>query len=356
MRCQGCRVALRAARLPPVACAQLNPNDATGPDRHPRLLEILVPRIADMSILIIKTNSAGDVARTTALLRRLEDHVTWVSAQPNIALLERPGTNVRCLAWEDRGRARDRAYDLVINLEDQNEVACFVAELRYKQLFGAYLNSEQTVSYTDDARLWFDLSLISVHGRVEADRLKLQNRRTYQDLIFEGLGFQFAGEKYLLPQTAVTDLVGDVALAPTAGRVWPMKGWAYYDQLKLELEARGLRVNRLPNRSSLLEHMSDVRNHRCLVSGDSLPMHLALGTGTPCVTLFNCTSPWEIHDYGLQTKIVSPLLEKFFYQRGFDPDATKAVSVEEVFDAVLARTGGAVHHTHRQVRNEPGCE
>ena len=31
-------------------------------------------------------------------------------------------------------------------------------------------------------------------GQVEADKLKFRNRRTYQDLIFSGLGFEFAGE------------------------------------------------------------------------------------------------------------------------------------------------------------------
>ena len=65
--------------------------------------------------------------------------------------------------------------------------------------------------------------------------------------------------------------------------------------LKRQLEENGLVVNVLPLRSLLLEHLSDVRNHRCLVGGDSLPMHFALGTGTRCVTLFTCTSPWEIH-------------------------------------------------------------
>jgi lipopolysaccharide heptosyltransferase II len=94
-------------------------------------------------------------------------------------------------------------------------------------------------------------------------------------------------------------------------------------------------VNVLPKRPSLLEHLSDVRNHQCLVGGDSLPMHLALGTGTRCVTLFTCTSPWEIYDYGLLKKIVSPLLEEFFYKRGYDERATTAISVEEVEAAVL---------------------
>jgi hypothetical protein len=114
-----------------------------------------------------------------------------------------------------------------------------------------------------------------------------------------------------------------------------MKQWNHSDELKRQLEGRGLTVNILPRRASVLEHLSDVRNHRCLVSGDSLPMHLALGTGKRCVTLFTCTSPWEIYDYGLQRKVISPLLEQWFYKRGWDERATTAISVEEVVGAVM---------------------
>ena len=64
-------------------------------------------------------------------------------------------------------------------------------------------------------------------------------------------------------------------------------------------------------------------------------MHFALGTGTRCVTLFTCTSPWEIYDYGMQRKIVSPLLEEFFYKRGYDERATTAITVDEVEVAVM---------------------
>ena len=115
-----------------------------------------------------------------------------------------------------------------------------------------------------------------------------------------------------------------------------MKKWAFYDALKKQLESCGLKVNVLPKRASLLEHLADVRNHRCLVGGDSLPMHFALGTGTHCVSLFTCTSPWEIHSYGIQQKIISPLLEEFFYKRGYDERATTAIGVEEVLCAVVS--------------------
>jgi lipopolysaccharide heptosyltransferase II len=91
----------------------------------------------------------------------------------------------------------------------------------------------------------------------------------------------------------------------------------------------------------LLEHLADVQGHRCLVSGDSLPMHLALGSGVRCVSIFTCTSPWEIYGYGLQEKLISPFLEKFFYARGYDARATTAITVDEVFSAVMNQLSAA---------------
>ena len=71
-------------------------------------------------------------------------------------------------------------------------------------------------------------------------------------------------------------------------------------------------------------------------------MHFALGTGTPCVTLFTYTSPWGIYDYGIQKKIVSPLLEEFFYKRGYDERAATAIPVDEVLSAVMAQLDLAI--------------
>ncbi len=51
--------------------------------------------------------------------------------------------------------------------------------------------------------------------------------------------------------------------------------------------------------------------------------------------------PWEIHDYGLQRKIVSPLIKEFFYKRGFAERATSAITLEEVATAVLEQLDAA---------------
>ncbi len=289
------------------------------------------------NILIVKLNATGDVVRTTPLLGRLKGRITWITACGNLPLLQGERADLRCLAWDERDQAAGTPYDLAISLEDEVETAEFVERMHPARVFGARLAADGSVTYSEDAREWFDMSLISRFGRQRADELKLLNRRSYQEMIFAGLGYDFRGESYVLPAAARTDLHGDVAIAPVAGPVWPMKNWAHYEALQRRLESAGLRVNVLQRRATLLEHLGDIANHRCLVGGDSLPMHLALGLGVPCVTIFNCTSPWEIHDYGLQTKLVSPLLGEFFYKRGMDTLATTAISLDTVFDAVMHR-------------------
>ncbi|PZR80121.1 MAG: hypothetical protein DLM52_00070 [Chthoniobacterales bacterium] len=259
--------------------------------------------------------------------------LSWLTTRQNAVLLQGLDCNVRIVAWEDRELLYRDQYDLVINLEDTIDVAMALRNLSSGQWFGAYARNDR-LCYTDDSHGWFDMSLISSYGREEADRLKLRNRRSYQELVFEGLGFSFRGEEYLLPAPVDTGFVGDVAVAAEAGPVWPMKKWAHYGQLKQRLEEQGLIVNVLPRRGSLLEHLGDIYGHKCLVGGDTLPMHLALGAGKHSVTLFNCTSPWEIYDYGLQIKLVSPLLEQFFYSRAYDVRATTAITLEEVVETV----------------------
>ncbi len=288
-----------------------------------------------MENLVIKLGATGDVVRTSTLLNRLEGNTTWITAEKNLPLIDGVKDELRCFTWEQREAARDRQYDLVINLEDTDDTGEFATSLNAARIYGAYLGESNTLEYTDDSSKWFDLSLISRYGREQADHLKHLNRRTYQDLMFEGLGITFKGDPYLLPRGTDTGLEGDVAISPGAGPVWPMKAWAHFDALQTQLEKAGLTVNVLPMRSTLLEHLGDVQGHRCVVSGDSLPMHLALGSGVKGGSIFNCTSPWEIHEYGLMTKLVSPYLEEHFYKRTFDPKATTAISLDDVFEATL---------------------
>ena len=292
-----------------------------------------------MKILIIKLGAAGDVVRTTSLLNILNGEVYWLTSDINSIVLDGITAIARLVAWKEREKLGFETFDLIINLEDSLEVGTLLKTLRYKELFGAHLDTEGNLTYTKNSKEWFDLSLISRFGRKKADELKYHNRKSYQDMIFRGLGYEFNGEPYFLPKAARSHLTGDVAIANNCGSVWPMKNWAYYDDLKKQLEETGLSVNYLPQRNSVLEHIGDIQNHKYLISGDTLPMHIALGSGIKCLTIFTCTSPWEICDYGLQVKLVSSCLGEFFYKRTFEAKATTCISLAEVYEESLRHFG-----------------
>lgn len=283
-----------------------------------------------MKTLIIKYGASGDVVRTTTLLNVLKGDIDWITAPVNVQLLNGLSQISQVFTDGNFETIKNNKYDLVINLEDSFEAAELVSNIKFKNLFGAYLNKSGKIEYTENSKAWFDLSLISKYGIEKANIFKYENQSSFQELVFDGLGFKFNGEPYLLPKSPETNLFGDIAISPKAGKVWPMKNWKYYDELASILKEEGFVVNYLPQRETMLEHLSDVRNHKFLISGDSLPMHFALGSSVKCISLFICTSPTEIFDYGIQKKIISPQLDKYFYRRDYDENAVKSISLENV--------------------------
>src|ERR1044072_9512437 len=101
-----------------------------------------------MNVLIIKLGAAGDVVRTTTLLRRLSGRITWLTEVKKTALLEGVQEGLTCVCWAQHEQTKDTVYDLVINREDTQEIGSFLKVVNYKQLFGAYLGSENSLRYT----------------------------------------------------------------------------------------------------------------------------------------------------------------------------------------------------------------
>lgn len=289
-----------------------------------------------MSNAIIKLGASGDVVRTSPLLRVLNGDVDWIVSRKNEPLIRGLRGIRRVVIWEDRFKYNYDSYDLVVSLEDSIEACGFASTLKSREIYGSFLDSKGAVRYSRSSSSWFDMSLISSHGLQKANKLKLKNRLTYQEHVFTGLGFTFKCQGYLLPDVHEGELSGDVAISPVAGSVWPNKNWAFYDQLIDYLEHQGLVVNILPVRENVLDHISDIKGHRIMVSGDSLPMHLAIGLGIQTCALFTCTSPWEIHGYRLLKKIVAPTLDEFFYERRYDPRAVESISVETVQNSIMS--------------------
>jgi heptosyltransferase-2 len=122
-----------------------------------------------MKTLIIKLGAAGNEVRTTSLLRVLPGEVDWVTSDTNTILLHGIDWLRELIPWSRIDVLNSRKYDLVINLEDSLEAAGLLKKFRYGDHFGAFLNGCGELSYTENSREWFDLSLISRFGKEKAD-------------------------------------------------------------------------------------------------------------------------------------------------------------------------------------------
>jgi heptosyltransferase II len=288
-------------------------------------------------ILILKVGALGDVLRTTPLLTVLEGKVTWVTSEAAAPLLAGNPFIDRLYCQEHyHDSLFDDHFDLVLNLEDELPAATLASKIKTKSLIGAYAYGDQVV-YTESASEWFDMSLISRFGKMKADQLKMNNRRTYQDFIFSMMGCHFHAEEYVLnislKKIPIPSLVG---LEVRAGAVWPMKRWNKFEALGHRLEKVGFKVKIFQQRDQLRDYVDDINECECVVCGDTLAMHIGLGLRKRVVAIFTCTSPHEIYDYQRMIKIVSPLWKEYFYRRDFEPAPAEAISVESVLDAVKA--------------------
>ncbi len=287
-------------------------------------------------VLIIKLGAIGDVLRTTPILHILDGEIDWLVKASALEILDRSRVNIHLYEnSKDLETIMEKEYDIVLSLDD-DEKALNIASLvkiKAKKFIGAFLNKQGIPDYTHESSPWFDMSLISKYGKEKADYLKFSNRKTWQEFLFEMMGFKFRGEKYILPKDipikpTVRGLIG---IEKRASDRWPTKIWNKYDELTYLLERDGLEIRFFQQRESFKEYIIDISECEMVISGDTLAMHVSMALGKKTIALFTCTSPWEIYDYGLLTKVISPKLDIAFYKTSYVKEAVEAIDVEEVY-------------------------
>lgn len=291
-------------------------------------------------ILIVKLGAAGDVVRTTSLIPGLRAkyrnaRIDWLT-EPSMSVLLVGHPHVRNIFYIDEISAwQHRRYDLVINLDADYEVCRIIGEVPHGKLIGTYADNGG-ISYTSDSALWFDLSLLSRHGKERADARKLENRRTYQDLWHEIIGTPNRKDRPYFPldqkdhalarafakshRIKPSDLV--IGLNTGAGNKWIHKKLAIphtisllkrlhikYPKAKFLIiggptEARrNDRIARsMPHAynataRSIKELGALINLCSTIVTSDSLPLHIATALQKKVVAFFSPTSPWEIELY-----------------------------------------------------------
>ncbi len=101
------------------------------------------------------------------------------------------------------------------------------------------------------------------------------------------------------------------------------------------LSRDGFDVKFFQQRDTIRQYINDISECGLIVTGDTLALHIALALKIKVVTIFTCTSPTEIYDYGRMVKIVSPLWKEAFYSREFIRETVDAISLDSVYEAVV---------------------
>lgn len=283
--------------------------------------------------LIIKTGAAGDVVRTTSVLNVLEGNVTWIIAPENKPLLPDALPRLQLipvvkLAGSD---VLQKSFDLVLSLEETPACAAIASNVNTKKLTGVHLK-DGNMTYTEDAAGWFDMSLISRKGKQIADQLKLENQFSFQHFLFEMIGKKFSGEPYIIyKKHQIKKNSNLLGIESRSGRVWPNKAWSGYNELRKKIMSEGFEVRTFTHKENLRDYLDEIASCSFIISGDSLPMHVAMAYQIPAIAIFNCTPPNEIYDYGSLTKIVSPLLRDNLYDRKYKKEIVNSIDIKSVY-------------------------
>jgi heptosyltransferase-2 len=360
---------------------------------------------AESPILIVKTGALGDVLRTTSILPGLHERypgcrVTWVTA-PGAVDLVRPNRRAHeVLAVDPRDSVQVDAlatrlvarspFVRVLSFDDEEPLCRLAARVggglagvESGVLSGAWLDGERR-TYSPDVGPWFDMGLLSVHGKDAADRLKAANTRSHPAIFADMLGVRMGEPELELPSGALAfgaafarshalgaDGCATVGLNTGAGGRWESKRLpverveAVVRELDRRLSRRAKYVllggrDEAERNAAILARLTEVADSGRLVdagtanpllefaalvdrldlllTSDSLAMHVAIARRVPVVAFFAPTSADEIELYGRGESVRSTAPDYCSYRAEAD---TSTLTVERLCDAVVRQLGGA---------------
>jgi heptosyltransferase-2 len=346
-----------------------------------------------MDLLVIKTGALGDVVRTTSILPGLARkhpglQVTWLTAHGALDLVRGNRRVARSLGVDPRdaadlerveGELATRAWDRVLSFDDEEPLCRLATRLGGDgsdgRLSGAWLDAAGQRRYTPDVAPWFDMGLLSVHGKARADELKRLNRETHPAIFARMLGIEPGEPQLELPagahafaeafaaRTALGEARPVVGLNTGSGGRWESKKLSEERTVELAvaiaagrggavtfllcggpeeternarlgraLAAAGLRWVDAGTQNALLDFTALVALCDLLVTSDSLALHLAITQKVPVLAFFAPTPAEEIELYGRGETVASTAPDYASYR----PDAdTSTLTVERLAPAAL---------------------
>ena len=337
----------------------------------------------DFRILIVKLDAIGDVLRTSAILPGLRgkypnSHITWITAPASLPLFKGNRLVDRVVDAEKAvGVLLTEEYDLVINLDAAGPSAQLASLAESRKKLGYVLSSAgQVTPVNEEAEHWFLMGIF--------DDLKKANRETYQQIMFKIIGLRYTGqpmqleldesEKRFASDFARNHGIGQedpvIGISTGAGARWEKKKWTEdgFVQLigRIRKEMPKARILLLGgpdecsrNRRLMLECGQDLIDTGCdnplrefislislcdlVVTGDTLPMHLALALGKKTVVLVGPTSPWELEMYGRGAVVTSDreCICCYLNSCSVQPDCMESIEPDQVLESIKELLGYA---------------
>ncbi len=311
-------------------------------------------------LLVIKLGAAGDVIRTTALLRRIRKQypdllVWWLTYSPEIvpAIVDK----VLPFSLESEIVLRETEFDVLINLDKDLQACALAKGIKAKSKFGFTLKNGRPAPANQLAEHKFLTGLF--------DDVNKANTKSYLEEIFEIAGWEFSGEEYILDcdRSVPWDIPSGgkkiIGLNTGCGDRWVSRMWS--DGNWIELIKRLQKVGYFPmllggkqehaknsqfaqstnsfytGYFSLKEFISLVDKCSLVVSAVTMGMHIAIGLKKPLVLMNNIFNPNEFELYG-RGEIVQPAKQcKCFFSpkcKNEEYCCMDHLSPDSIFDAI----------------------
>jgi heptosyltransferase-2 len=265
-------------------------------------------------------------------------------------------------------------FDILYNFDIDNEATILAKSINALEKYG--FKSEEGFPATFNMGAEYYLNILF------DDELKKNNKKTYQQMMFDAAGLEwgkqncpiFLNEKdktYADNFIQKNDLNDKnvIGIHVGAGSRWPSKVWhkeelekfiilakkngfeiilfggpnekERHRELAQELKNKNINIflNNPNNTSKQFASLID----KCslIVCADSFALHVSLALKKNTIALFFCSSPWEIEDYGLLKKLISPMILDFFPEKmnEYSEDLTRSIKAEQVMSEVQRITG-----------------
>ncbi len=326
-----------------------------------------------MKIAIVKLGAKGDVVRTLPILIGIKEkypdsEITWITKKSSEEIIK-TSPHINQILTIPINTEELSEFDLLYNFDIDEEATKLAEKIKAKTKLGFY--SEQGFASA------FNLPAEYYLNTLFDDETKISNRKTYQEMMFETAELDYKRQHHPIFLTNkdkeyarsfiennninTKKLIGiHLGSAPT----WPSKAWHLenvkefiikaknkdyeillfagpddtekHEKLTKELEDQEIKVySNNPNNSDT-EFASLVNICKFMVCSDSFALHISLALKIPTICLFFCTSPFEVEDYDILKKVVSPLIYDFFPEKmdQYDESLVKSISSEEVLKVI----------------------